>query len=125
MREQIPRPQPCAVSNEAAMREIADLAIDVAVSSGATYADCRVVQRGIQAMTVKGGRFAEVSSLEDEGWASGRSSTGHGASPVSTAWTPTVSARRPASPAGSRAPRRGSAASLCVSRLRRSSPAST
>jgi len=49
------------------MREIADLAIDVAVSSGATYADCRVVQRGIQAMTVKGGRFAEVSSLEDEG----------------------------------------------------------
>src|ERR1017187_7795073 len=49
------------------MKEIAELAIDVAVSGGATYADCRVVQRGIQAMTVKDGRFAEVSSFEDEG----------------------------------------------------------
>ena len=37
------------------------------MSSGATYADCRVVQRGIQALTVKGGGFAEVSSFEDEG----------------------------------------------------------
>ena len=63
MREDIPsrsRARP-------AMKEIAELAIDVAVSSGATYADCRVVQRGIQAMTVKDGRFAEVSSFEDEG----------------------------------------------------------
>ena len=49
------------------MRDIAELALDVAVSSGARYADCRVVQRGIQALEVKDGRFAEVSSLEDEG----------------------------------------------------------
>jgi TldD protein len=49
------------------MNDIAELILDVAVSSGATYADCRVVQRGIQALTVKDGGFAEVSSFEDEG----------------------------------------------------------
>jgi TldD protein len=49
------------------MKDIAELALDVAVSSGAAYADCRVVQRGIQALTVKDGSFAEVSSFEDEG----------------------------------------------------------
>jgi len=49
------------------MKDIAELALDVAASSGAAYADCRVVQRGIQALTVKDGRFAEVSSFEDEG----------------------------------------------------------
>ena len=49
------------------MKDIAELALDVAVSSGANYADCRVVQRGIQALAVKDGSFAAVSSFEDEG----------------------------------------------------------
>jgi TldD protein len=49
------------------MKDIAELALDVAVSSGASYADCRVVQRGVQALSVKDGSFAAVSSFEDEG----------------------------------------------------------
>ena len=49
------------------MKDIAELALDVAVSSGANYADCRVVQRGVQALSVKDGSFAAVSSFEDEG----------------------------------------------------------
>jgi TldD protein len=49
------------------MKDIAELALDIAASSGAAYADCRVVQRGVQALTVKNGSFAEVSSFEDEG----------------------------------------------------------
>ena len=49
------------------MREIAEVALDVASGAGASYADCRVVQRGIQSLVVKDGAFAEISSLEDEG----------------------------------------------------------
>ena len=49
------------------MRDIAELALDTAVAAGAGYADCRVVQRGVQALVVKDVRFAEASSFEDEG----------------------------------------------------------
>ncbi len=49
------------------MRDIAELVLDAALAGGASYADCRVVQRQVQALAVKDGRFAEVSSLEDEG----------------------------------------------------------
>jgi TldD protein len=49
------------------MRDTAERALDVATSSGAAYADCRVVRREVQALTVKDGRFAEVSSFQDEG----------------------------------------------------------
>ncbi|MGD0834604.1 MAG: TldD/PmbA family protein [Candidatus Dormibacteria bacterium] len=49
------------------MREIAEVALDVASGAGASYADSRVVQRGIQSLVVKDGAFAEISSLEDEG----------------------------------------------------------
>jgi TldD protein len=49
------------------MREIAELVLDAAAAAGAGYADCRVVQRQVQALVVKDGRFAEVTSSEDEG----------------------------------------------------------
>jgi TldD protein len=49
------------------MKDIAELALDVADGDGASYADCRVVQRGTQSLVVKDGVFAEISSFEDEG----------------------------------------------------------
>ncbi|HXZ99228.1 MAG TPA: TldD/PmbA family protein [Candidatus Binatia bacterium] len=49
------------------MRDIAELVLDAAVAERAEYADCRVVQRQVQAVAVKDGRFAETSSFEDEG----------------------------------------------------------
>ena len=49
------------------MRDIAELVLDVAAQAGAAYADCRVVQRQVQALSVKDGRFAEVTAREDAG----------------------------------------------------------
>jgi TldD protein len=49
------------------MRDIADRLLDAADAAGATFADCRVVQRTIQSVTVKNGRVNNVSQFEDEG----------------------------------------------------------
>ena len=49
------------------MHDIADRLLDAADAAGAMYADCRVVQRSIQSVTVKNGRVNNVSQFEDEG----------------------------------------------------------
>ena len=49
------------------MRDLADRLLDAADAAGATFADCRVVQRTNQSVTVKNGRVNNVSQFEDEG----------------------------------------------------------
>ena len=49
------------------MRDLAERLLDAADAAGATYADCRVVQRTIQSITVKNGRVNNVSEFEDAG----------------------------------------------------------
>lgn len=49
------------------MREIADLVLDTVASGGAAYADCRVVQRQVQSLTVKDAALSQIASFEDEG----------------------------------------------------------
>jgi TldD protein len=49
------------------MRDLAERALDDALVAGASYADCRVVQRTVQTLEVKNGRVARVALHEDEG----------------------------------------------------------
>lgn len=49
------------------MRDIAERLLDAAHAAGAGYADCRVVERTIQAVMVKNGRLNNVSQFEDQG----------------------------------------------------------
>ena len=49
------------------MRDIAQRALDTAAAGGATYADCRVVQRSVQTIIVKNGAVGRVALSEDEG----------------------------------------------------------
>ena len=44
------------------MQELSDLALDVARSAGAGYADIRIVERATESLTVKNGNLAEASS---------------------------------------------------------------
>lgn len=50
------------------MRELAERALDAANAAGATYADCRVITRTLQDMTVKNGVLVGVTLSEDEGF---------------------------------------------------------
>jgi len=49
------------------VRDIAERALDTAVAGGASYADCRVVQRSVQILEVKNGVLANTALHEDEG----------------------------------------------------------
>ncbi|HXA27805.1 MAG TPA: TldD/PmbA family protein [Candidatus Angelobacter sp.] len=49
------------------MRDIAERALDSAVSGRASYADCRVVQRTVQTVVVKNGLVVSVATSDDEG----------------------------------------------------------
>jgi TldD protein len=49
------------------MRDIADRLLDAAHAAGAAYADCRVVDRTTQSVTVKNGRVNNVSQFADQG----------------------------------------------------------
>ena len=49
------------------MRDIAERALDAADAAGATYADCRVVERTTQSVVVKNGRVNSVTEFEDAG----------------------------------------------------------
>ncbi|MBV8301111.1 MAG: TldD/PmbA family protein [Candidatus Dormibacteraeota bacterium] len=49
------------------MRDLAERALDAAAVSGAGYADCRVVSRSVQAITVKNGEVVSVDVSDDEG----------------------------------------------------------
>ncbi|MFI5313247.1 MAG: TldD/PmbA family protein [Candidatus Dormibacteria bacterium] len=49
------------------MRDIADRLLDAAATAGATFADCRVVERTIQSVMVKNGRVNSVGQFEDQG----------------------------------------------------------
>lgn len=49
------------------MRDRAATALDAAAAAGAAYADCRVVERTVQSVTVRNGRVNNVSELEDAG----------------------------------------------------------
>lgn len=49
------------------MRDVAERALDAADAAGASYADCRVVERSTQSVTVKNGRVNGVSEVDDEG----------------------------------------------------------
>ncbi|MBJ7609904.1 MAG: TldD/PmbA family protein [Candidatus Dormibacteraeota bacterium] len=49
------------------MRDRAATALDAAVAAGAAYADCRVVERTVQSVTIRNGRVNNVSELEDAG----------------------------------------------------------
>jgi TldD protein len=49
------------------MRDIADSLLDAAHAAGAQYADCRVVERTTQSVTIKNGRVNDVSQVEDAG----------------------------------------------------------
>ncbi len=50
------------------MQELIDLALDVARSAGAGYADIRVVERATESLTVKNGNLAEASSDRTAGF---------------------------------------------------------
>ena len=50
------------------MRDLAERLIDAAAAAGAGYADCRVVERRIQSVTVKNGRVNSLSEFEDQGY---------------------------------------------------------
>jgi TldD protein len=49
------------------VRDIADTVLDAANAAGAGYADCRVVERTTQTVTVKNGRVNNVTQFEDAG----------------------------------------------------------
>ena len=49
------------------MRQISERALDAASAAGASYADCRVINRTVQNLTVKNGVVAAVELFEDEG----------------------------------------------------------
>ncbi len=49
------------------MRQVSERALDAASAAGASYADCRVVNRTVQRLTVKNGVVAAVELSEDEG----------------------------------------------------------
>jgi TldD protein len=49
------------------VRDIADRLLDAADAAGATYADCRVVERTTESVVVKNGLVNEVSRFEDAG----------------------------------------------------------
>ena len=49
------------------MREVSERALDAASAAGASYADCRVINRTVQKLTVKNGVVASVELIEDEG----------------------------------------------------------
>jgi TldD protein len=50
------------------MQELIDLALDVARSAGAGYADIRLVERATESLTVKNGNLAEASSDRTSGF---------------------------------------------------------
>jgi TldD protein len=49
------------------VRDTAERVLDAAHAAGAAYADCRVVERTTQTVTVKNGRVNNVAQLEDAG----------------------------------------------------------
>ncbi len=49
------------------MRHLSERALDAASAAGASYADCRVINRTVQRITVKNGAVASVELFEDEG----------------------------------------------------------
>jgi TldD protein len=49
------------------VRDVAARALDTAAAAGAQYADCRVVNRAVQTLTVKNGDVASVELSEDSG----------------------------------------------------------
>jgi len=49
------------------VREVSERALDAASAAGASYADCRVINRTVQKLTVKNGVVASVELIEDEG----------------------------------------------------------
>ncbi len=49
------------------MRDIAERVLDAADAAGAAYADCRVVERSTESITVKNGRVNNVTQFEDAG----------------------------------------------------------
>ena len=49
------------------MRDLAERMLDAADAAGATYADCRVVARAVQSLTVRNGSVNNVTEFEDEG----------------------------------------------------------
>jgi TldD protein len=49
------------------VRQISERALDAATAAGASYADCRVINRTVQKLTVKNGVVASVELFEDEG----------------------------------------------------------
>jgi TldD protein len=49
------------------VRDLADRALDGASAAGAEYADCRVINRTLQGLTVKNGAVARVVLSDDEG----------------------------------------------------------
>src|ERR1700733_12645963 len=51
----------------ALVRDLSARALDAAAAAGATYADCRVISRTVQRLTVKNGAVASVELSEDEG----------------------------------------------------------
>ncbi len=51
----------------AIVRQVSERALDAASAAGASYADCRVINRTVQKITVKNGVVASVELLEDEG----------------------------------------------------------
>jgi TldD protein len=50
------------------MEELSDLALDVASSAGAGYADVRIVERTTESLTVKNGNLEEASSNRSAGF---------------------------------------------------------
>jgi len=50
------------------VRDLTDRALDAAAAAGATYADCRIVTRTVQELTVKNGALVRVALSEDEGF---------------------------------------------------------
>ena len=50
------------------MQELIDLALDVARTAGAGYADIRIVERATESLTVKNGNLAEASSNRSAGF---------------------------------------------------------
>ena len=49
------------------MRHLSERALDAATAAGASYADCRVINRTVQRLSVKNGVVASVELYEDEG----------------------------------------------------------
>jgi TldD protein len=49
------------------VRDLSQRALDAASAAGASYADCRVINRTVQRITVKNGVVASVELFEDEG----------------------------------------------------------